>query len=398
MTSADDRRTFGRVVRSLRERAGRTRPEFARACNTAESHLRNIENGHKSPGTVLLRDLEQQLGTHGLLGDLATCGENGVRRRIILQSLALMGASIPDDATASGTLGSPQLEVVRSMTTALRGLDSSHGGAHANHSIVAYLQNVALPMLNQPLHTRVRAGLLSSVAELALLAGWSAFDAGVQGSARAYFGQALELANDAANAPLACETIIATSNQSAIIGDATAAVESGEAALAAATEIGDHALIGEARMALAHGQALTGDATVVARLITQAQQDLDRADRPDGPEWIQHVGHAWLDGRIAQCLHLVGDRPNAAAAAEQTAANARPLPRGNVLNLGHTALVMFAAGRPEEAAAYAGRALESAALVQSARVEEYMMRLEVAAAPYRSVEAVAELHDALASR
>ncbi|GAB3999391.1 hypothetical protein GCM10029992_28040 [Glycomyces albus] len=200
MTSAEERRTFGRVVRSLRERAGRGRPEFAAACHTSESHLRNIENGHKSAGASLMCDLEQQLGTHGLLSDLATCGENGVRRRTILQSLALMGATIPDTDVDTGRVGTPQLEILRSMTATLRSLDNRHGGTHATHSIVAYLQQVAVPMLSGPVASTVREPLLSSVAELMLLAGWSAFDSGVQGSARAYFSGALELAEEAGNA------------------------------------------------------------------------------------------------------------------------------------------------------------------------------------------------------
>lgn len=75
---------------------------------------------------------------------------------------------------------------------------------------------------------------------------------------------------------------------------------------------------------------------------------------------------------------------NTAAAAKRTAARAKPRLRGNVLNLGHTALIMFDADRPEKAARYASRTLESAALVQSVRVDEYMMRLEVAADRYSS--------------
>ena len=141
MTTPGERRTFGRVIRSLRERTGMGRPELARRVCTAESHLRNIENGHKSPGPPLLSDLERHLGTHGLLSDLATCGE-GVRRRIILQSLALMGAAIPD--TDTGQAGTAQLDIVRSMTATLRSLDSTHGGAHATHSIAAYLDAGAM--------------------------------------------------------------------------------------------------------------------------------------------------------------------------------------------------------------------------------------------------------------
>lgn len=396
MTTPEERRTFGCVVRSLRERAGRERPEFAQACHTSYSHLRSIENGHKSPGQLLLRDLERQLGTHGLLTDLATCGDDDVRRRIVLQSLALMGAAIPDPDGAR--VGPAQLEIVQSMTATLRGLDSHHGGTHATHSIAAYLDAVALPMLAGPVTPAVRRPLYSAVAELTLLAGWSAFDAGVQASARVYFTRALALAEEAQNPALSCETIIATSNQAAIVGDGPAAVEAGQAALDAAGALDDAALAGEARMALAHGSALVGNTTEVARLIVAAQQDMDRADRPGAPEWISHVGHAWLDGRIAQCLHLAGDRPNAVDAAERTARLARPLPRGQVLNLGHTALVYFAADEPEHACVYARQALEAAVTVQSARVDEYARRLLVEAARYPSIPAAVELRDKLASR
>ncbi|GAA1663064.1 hypothetical protein GCM10009830_05520 [Glycomyces endophyticus] len=59
---------------------------------------------------------------------------------------------------------------------------------------------------------------------------------------------------------------------------------------------------------------------------------------------------------------------------------------------------MFAADRPEEAAIYAGQALKSAEQVQSARVEEYMTRLEVAAARYDSLPEVADLRTALSTR
>jgi transcriptional regulator with XRE-family HTH domain len=396
MTPQDDRRTFGQVVRSLRERAGRTRPEFARACRTAESHLRNIENGHKSPGADLLRDLEQQLGTQGLLTDLARSRGAPMRRRIILQSLALMGATIAE-AAPDAAAASPQLAALQAMTASLRDLDNRHGGAHANWSIVAYLQNMALPMLGNTSGDE-RPHMFSAVAELALLAGWSAFDAGVQGAARAYFGQALDLAREAGNRALACETIIAASNRAAIAGDATEAVDAATAALAAAEDVGDAALVGEARMALAHGHALAGDEAAAAAAIVAAHNDFDRADRPDGPDWIQHVGEAWLDGRVAQCMYLLGDTANAVDAAERTVANSRPGPRGLVLNTGHSALVMFAAEEPERAARYAGDALAAASMIQSARVDEYMMRLEVAADRYSAVPEVAELQAALAAR
>lgn len=396
MAPADLRRTVGRVVRSLRERAHRTPAEFAAACHISPAFLRGVETGHKRPGPTTLVDMERELSTHGLLTELIADGGNPVRRRIILQSLALMGATVPESLGPTSTSAS-QVTALQSMTVSLRDLDNRHGGVHANWSIMAYLQNMALPILDDA-HGDKRPDVFSAVAELALLAGWSAFDAGVQAAAKAAFAQAQSIAEEAGNHALACETIIAASNRAAIAGEPNEAVNAAAAAVDAAEHLDVAALTGEARMALAHGHALAGEGTDAAEAIIQAQQDFDRADGPDGPEWFQHVGEAWLDGRIAQCMHLLDDRPNATAAAERTAARAKPAPRGNVLNLGHTALVMFAADRPEEAAQYAGRALEFAALVQSARVDEYMMRLEVAADRYSSVPEVAEFQAALASR
>src|SRR5690606_40777218 len=101
---------------------------------------------------------------------------NGVRRRINLQSRALMGAAIPDTDTSQA--GTAQLGIVRSMTASLRSLDSAHGGAHATHSIAAYLDAVALPMLAGPIAPAVRGPLFSAVAAPTLPAGWMALHAG----------------------------------------------------------------------------------------------------------------------------------------------------------------------------------------------------------------------------
>src|SRR4051812_14803397 len=71
----EQRSTFGRVVRSLRELARRSRSDIAHACFISESQLRNIENGYRSPGPDTLAELERQLNTGGLLADLTTCGD-----------------------------------------------------------------------------------------------------------------------------------------------------------------------------------------------------------------------------------------------------------------------------------------------------------------------------------
>ncbi|WP_275889814.1 helix-turn-helix transcriptional regulator [Glycomyces sp. YM15] len=396
MTVSENGRVLGRTIRTLRERAGRfSRTEFARACHTSESHLRNIENGHKVPSKALLAAIENELGTSGVLAQLAESTHLPTQRRSLLRTLNLAGAVFPDidEATPAARIDPA---VMRSMTTTLRDLDNRHGGGHAHHSIAAYFDNLANPTLTGARSDAERQLLAPVVAELALVAGWSAFDAGIASAARRYFDQARTIAHTASLKALECEIVIAISNRAAIAGDANEAVNAAEGAVRAAAAIGDWSLTGEARMALAHGIALTGDAKATSRAINAAATNFDRADRVDAPAWIAHVGEGWFDGRIAQCLRLTADHRSAAAAAERTAALAKPGPRGNSLNLAHCALVMFAASRPEEAARYAMQALQAGRTVHSARLDSYRWQIAAAARPFTGVEAVAELESVLA--
>jgi transcriptional regulator with XRE-family HTH domain len=396
MTVSENGRVLGRAIRTLRERAGRfSRSAFARACHTSESHLRNIENGHKRPSKPLLAAIENELGANGVLADLAEHTHDPDRRRSLLQRLHIDDTPFAGAAERSFAARSDPA-TIQSMTVSLRDLDNRHGGGHAHHAIAAYFDNLANPMLANARSETDRHRIAPAVAELALVAGWSAFDAGYAPAARRYFDQAHTIAATAGLKALECEIVIAMSNRAAIAGDANEAVHEAERALRAAAAIGDRPLTGEARMALAHGIALTGDAKATARAITAAAADFDRADRADAPAWIAHVGEAWFDGRTAQCLRLTGDHTGAAAAAERTAALAKPGPRGNALNLAHCALVMFAADRPEPAARYAVRALQAGQNVHSARLDRYRSQIGAAARPFVAVDDFAELASALA--
>nr|WP_255672915.1 helix-turn-helix transcriptional regulator [Glycomyces amatae] len=380
----------------MREQAGRfSRIEFARACHTSESHVKNIENGHKRPSPQLLAAIETELGTNGLLAELAAAAGSAVRRRSVLRSLALMGVFLPGTEASGPDVDGDQSAAVAAVTASLRVLDNQHGGGHAHHPIVAYFTNVAHPAVRHAATETARTAAAAAAAELALLAGWSAFDAGHHASARTYFDEATSLAAAAAMPLLACEAVIAASNQAAIGGDATGAARHAEAAIAAATGTGDRALAGEARMALAHAHALAGDTRAAAAAMNAAARDMDRADAPGAPAWIGHVGPAWFDGRIAQCLHLAGDRANAAAAAARTAERTKAPSRGTALNLAHTALVMFAADRPDEGARYAGDAWTAGRSVQSARLDDYWWRIGRAADRFAGIDAVAALRETM---
>jgi len=394
MASPEIRRTVGRIVRSLRERAGRTPAEFAKACNTTAPTIRGIETGHKYIGPGLLADLERELGTHGLLTELVRRGGNPVHRRTILQSLALMGAAVTVDASP-GT--ATHLAAIRSMTVSLRGLDNVHGGIHSHHAVAAYLHGVALPALNQS-KARLGGDARSAVAELMLLAGWSAYDAGEHASAGAYFGQARALAADSGDLALVGEVLAAMSHQAAFLGRGQDALEHADAALAAAVRAGMPALAAEAHMSAAHGAAIAGDGRSAAMLLGRAERDLDRADPDTAPGWGAFISSAYLDARAGHSLLAAGDYPSAVKRARASLDMEDGYERGRMFNLALLTTALLDAGQPDEACVTGRETLNVAERISSARADEYLRRIAVKILPYRSEPGAAELMADIAER
>lgn len=394
MASPENRRTVGRIVRSLRERAGRTPAEFAKACNTTPSTIRGIETGHKYVGPGLLADLELELGTHGLLTELVRRGGNPVHRRRILQSLSLLGASIEEEVR---TGVATHLAAIRSMTVSLRGLDNIHGGVHSHHAVAAYLHGVAVPALKQP-SARTGGDVRAAVAELMLLTGWTAYDSGEHASAAAYFEQTRALAADAGDLGLVGEALAAMSHQAAYLGRGVDAVEHADAALAAAVRAGMPALAAEAHMSAAHGAALRGDARAAAMLLGRAETDLGRADRDQAPGWSTYLSSAYLDARAGHTLLAAGDLPAAVRSARASLDMADGYNRGRMFNLALLATALFDAGQADEAVATGREALAVAERISSARADEYLRRIAVRLVPFRDEPAAAELMTGIAER
>jgi transcriptional regulator with XRE-family HTH domain len=394
MTPADQRRTIGRIVRSLRERAGHSPAGFAKACNTSPVHLRGIETGHKYIGAGLLLALERELGTHGLLTELVRSGGNAMHRRTILQSLALMGASVEDKAR-SGTV--THLDAIRSMTVSLRGLDNIHGGVHSHHAVAAYLHSVALPALKQS-PARIGGDARGAVAELILLTGWTAYDAGEHAVAVTHFEQARALAADAGDLALVGETLAAMSHQAAFLGRGSDAVDHADAALAAAVRAGMPSLAAEAHMSAAHGAALRGESRTAAVLLGRAERDLDRADRDSAPGWSTFLSGSYLAARAGHSLLAAGDYTGAVAQARASLDMEPGYDRGRMFNLALLTTALVRAGQPEEAYATGQKTLAVAETISSARADEYLRRIALTLVPYRTEPGAGDLMSRIGER
>lgn len=395
MDRTDRRRIVGRVIRSLRERAGRERAEFARACNLSPEFLRALETGHKGIGPTTLDSLERELGTQGLLTDLVRSGGDPVRQRHILQTLALMGASATDTEARPGA--ATTLAAIQSMTASLRALDNRHGGVHSHQAIAAYLHGVAVPALAQS-PARTGGDVRSTVAELMLLTGWTAYDAGEHGAAGLYFERARLLADDAGDLALVGEVRAAQSHQAAFLGRGAEAVAHADAALAAAVRAGMPALAAEAHMSAAHGAALRGDARDAAMLLGRAERDLERADDADAPGWSGHLSGAYLDARSGHALLAVGDLKAAVRRARASLDMDEGYDRGRMFNLALLAVALLSAGEVDEAVATGRETLDAATPISSARADEYLRRVALQLLPYRSEAPAAALMDDITER
>ncbi|WP_199040048.1 helix-turn-helix domain-containing protein [Glycomyces salinus] len=399
MTPAESRPTVGRIVRSLRERAGHQRPWLADQCHISLSQLKNIENGHRLPNTRDLDRLEEVLGTGGLLKDLIACGDDDVRRRTILQSLALMGASVPGlvPVTPART-DTPQATTIRSMTASLRQLDNLHGGLQAHHSISGYLHNVCIPLLRTSSDGKGGNDLRTAVAELMLLTGWTAYDGGEHASAASYFRQAQSLATDSSDHALTGEVLAAMSHQAALLGRGGEAIQLADMALSSAVRSGMPALMAEAHMSAAHGAALEGDARMTARLLGRAARDLDSADQRNDPGWAGFLSTAYLDARTGHSLLASGDLVNAVENARSSLNMDPNYVRGKMFNLALLSTALLDAGQLDEGCGVGREALSLAEGISSARADEYLRRIALRLLPYRDHQQAGELVSAIGVR
>jgi transcriptional regulator with XRE-family HTH domain/tetratricopeptide (TPR) repeat protein len=95
-------------------------------------------------------------------------------------------------------VGNTEVEQLRALTSALRAYDVAHGGGSCRDAILAHVQ-WAESLLNSTYTDEIRPRLLSAVAEIKTLAGWTAHDLGLAGEARRYLGQAVLDTQDAGN-------------------------------------------------------------------------------------------------------------------------------------------------------------------------------------------------------
>jgi transcriptional regulator with XRE-family HTH domain/tetratricopeptide (TPR) repeat protein len=347
-----------------------------------------------------------------------------VQRRRFLKATTGAGASIVGGSLLSGgrtrqsvpvprnTVGGPDVDMVREMTSTFRRVDNRYGGGHGHvrAAVRSYLESAAEPLLRNGRSTsKVEVDLLCATAELYQLAGWMAFDTGQLKEGRGYLRKALRLCNDAGSDALAAEMLAAMSHHAAFFSvtnkffSATDKLKSGtlgsdsavDLALAArqnAKRSGLWALQAEAAAMEAHGLALQRDKQGSLAALRDAERAFDRVRDQDVPAWLKYFDAAYLAAKFAHTLRDLGCPGEAEDFARRSLEMSEGYDRGRLFNTVLLASILADQGKVEEACTVGSKAVQMTGAIRSVRTASNLADLGQRLEGFRRTSAVIGLY------
>ena len=215
-------------------------------------------------------------------------------------------------------------------------------------------------------------------AELAQLAGWMAYDAGLHGHAQRYLTLALSFARHAGNSGLGAEVLAAKAHQAVYLARPTEAVDLARAAQATARRAGLPTLLAECSVMEAHGHAANSDARACAQALSDAETAFGRAVRANNPAWLSYFDEAYLAARMGHCFRALGEPAHAERYARRSLNMDGRFVRGKAFNLSLLATALAEQDDIEQACAVGQRALGVTTGLRSARSVRYIKDLQSA--------------------
>ncbi|WP_436736970.1 helix-turn-helix domain-containing protein [Streptomyces sp. BBFR102] len=400
---------FGPELRRLRQEAGLSLTEFSAALSYDKGHLSKVERGKRPASPELARRCDAFLGAHGELHRLALSPENesessespsspstwSIGRRAVLASGtgALIDLGLQRGGRAPSA-ASPLLPSLVAQLDQLRKLGQSTAPRVLLPLLETQTRTVAGLAADAPSASRSRVLLLAS--RFAEFTGWMAQEAGDNGTALGWTGEAVELARAGGDHHLGSYALVRRALVTFYDGDAAATV-----ALARRAQHGGLTprIRGLAAQREAQGHALAGDERDCLHSLDKARELLAADDARDSTEPVIGTTHVSDPAAMTTgwCLYDLG-RPQAAA--EALDREYRRLPpqalRTRARYGFRRSLAHAASGEVEHACAIAGELLGMMPAVPSATVNSDIRRLSRELSRFRSSRAVRDLQPALA--
>jgi tetratricopeptide (TPR) repeat protein len=415
----------GEALREARRSSGLSFRRFAQLAGFSQSHLRSVENGHRSvtidvaqaydrvlsTGGMFARALARSPGTGPAGGPLPW---DGCATLSILSGLVSGGgvdrrAFVATSGTALGALAANW----RAALTAPGALPSGSGSRRVGTELVAHIEQRLdfLRHLDDELGSGDLAGLAR--AELALIVrllrcgsytsetgrrlyalaaeasrqvAWDYFDQGNQPAARRFFETALRASADACDPVAGAYALSFMAVQCYSTRQPRQAISLLDSARDATARPGTPRMTAmlAARAARAHSK--TGDRAACTRLLGEARAALDRGPHPDDPPVLYWVTHGEIEMIAGSSALDLGDPGQAIrcfdAAIKADYRGDDQYPRSHAIYLARAAEAHLALRDLDTALDRASHALRCLGEVDSARSTSALSRLRARLAPY----------------
>ncbi|CQR60159.1 sporulation protein [Streptomyces leeuwenhoekii] len=297
-----------------------------------------------------------------------------------------------DHACGEGPrVGVAEARELRRAAEEVRHWDSRYGGGSwRTASVPARLFTRAATLLHGTYPERVGSELFAATSQLARLAGWTAFDAGMDQIAQRHFIQALRLARAADDRPLGGYVLTTMAMQALLRGHPHEAVDMTQGAY---ERVGGGPVAvsvrGFAKLIEARAHARLGDAAAACRCLATAEDLCAKGHgAPDTPEWMDFFGHGRIVTDAVEIFRDLG-RPQVALRWDRmTALPANRFTRCHGMRLAIVGTAHAQRGELDEAVHAGCHSLAVLRSVDSERAKEHLRALRVHLAPWRSAPQV----------
>ncbi|MFI1098473.1 sporulation protein [Streptomyces sp. NPDC020917] len=197
----------------------------------------------------------------------------------------------PTEALTTGagrvSVGAAHIAELREAADSARVWDSRFGGSGLkSRSLTAFLYERVTPLLRGRYAADVGQQLFSVTAEMARLAGWTAFDAGRHHAAQRHYIQALRLAKAAGDTSLGSYVLTTMAMQSLMRGFTSQAIDMAQGAYERVPSA-DPRVRGFAKLIEARAHARDGDARSASACLSRSEELQQRGeDAGSGITWI----------------------------------------------------------------------------------------------------------------
>lgn len=399
-------RALGRQLASMRRSSGLTQHSFAPMTLYGRSTVANAESGHqrvsrgfwvrcdellRAEGELIRRydeivAMERGLHRLGSRANGAPPPKRGIERRsALLAGIAAVAAAsgltgAVGRASAARRIGAADVARIRAVTALYRSLDYEVGGGAIRRDVNRFA-HVVTTLLNHGDAAAVREPLLTAVAEVRQLAGWTAFDAGRHADAQRHLLAAERTAAAGGDLRLVARVRYCQARQFQYLRHNRDAID---ALRLARDHLGTHGTPAIAAMLdglEASSLADLGDHAAAAQRLASATDAFERIDPANEPAWMAFYDRGELLAQYGRVHRDMArhDATHAKSAVRWTTDAIGDLGpqklRSTVLNEIGLCSALFLADEPEQAIEVGHALLGHAGQVKSARVVERIRNL-----------------------